>query len=239
MKKLFFSLGIGFLPFAIHANDTFDYFSGFYVGSGLGFNNLEGEHRLVFDPSKVANILLYNFNDSENNSHFLGTVYLGFGHRFNAPIYMAAEGITEFAKPSTSLIIPNVHFTAKQKIAYGGRLKVGYTKTNWLFYGLLGLEKAKINHNVSFLQGGIYNSGMMLLQNISVSNSKTIKQLGAGIDVAINEHWAVQLEYAHNFYSDNNYAINHTLITFNNPKGNYYSSLNGNEGTVGLRYSFG
>ncbi|CEK10439.1 outer membrane protein [Legionella hackeliae] len=239
MKKLCFFIGASFLSMVLHANNSGDYFSGFYLGGGLGLINFDTDQSMVFDPSKVATAYRYNLSASESDNHFLGTVYLGYGYQFNSPLYIAAEAIAEFAKPSFEWSNSNIYWRVKQNNAYGGRLKLGVVHNNWLVYGLGGWEMVRIKRNVSFISGGIYNSGTMLLQNVSSSDSQTIGQLGAGLDIAMNDHWAVQFQYAHNFYDDSNDGINHMLITFNNPKGNYHSDLNSNEGTIGLRYRFG
>lgn len=236
MRKLFFALGLLFYAFALEANEPVDYFGGFYLGGSLGFNLLDGKQQLIFDTTKVDRVTRYNLESFNDSSHFLGAAYFGYGYRFSNPLYIAAEAIAELTSLSSQGGTPDVNFNIKQHNAYGGRIKVGYAQERWLLYGLAGLEQTKIKRSVNFVDGGIYNSFMMLLNNISDSDSTTIRQLGVGMDLAMNAHWAIQLEYAHIFYKDKCYPINHTLITFNNPQGTYYSSLRGNEGLIGLRY---
>lgn len=228
---------VSLLPLTVSATSTIDYFSGAYVGGGLGVNYLSSSQEAVFDPSKVANTARYNFNQSTNSSSILGQLYLGYGYLFSAkPVYVAAEAIADFSQHSITLGSSNIDISLKQNNAYGGRVKLGYAHQAGLVYLLAGAERASISRNVVFRNGGIYNSGTMSLQNLTSTNDTTIKQLGVGINKVLSINWVAQLEYAHNFYSDKDFSINHTLITFNNPKGSYSSSLEGNQVTLGIKY---
>jgi opacity protein-like surface antigen len=238
MKKINLILTASLLPLTVSATSSIDYFSGAYVGGGLGANFLSSSQELVFDPSKVANTARYNFNQSTNNSAILGQLYLGYGYLFSPkPVYVAVEAIADFSHPSFIMGSSNIDINLKQNNAYGGRVKLGYVHQAGLLYILAGVERASISRNVVFRNGGIYNSGTMSLHNLTGNNNGSIiNQLGAGIDIALRANWVVQLEYAHNFYNDKNYTINHTLITFNNPKGAFSSYLEGNQVTLGVKY---
>jgi len=239
MKKVFFTLGLACLPLSGFADASCDFFSGFYVGAGLGFNTLGNKQQLYFDPTKVANVSLYNLNNQYSKTSFIGAGYLGYGYRFNDWGYVALEGIINSGSSTLKKNVVNASFSMKQENAYGGRIKLGYAEEPWLVYGLAGLLHANINRNVDFVNGGIYNTGTMFLQNINAKVNPTIYQLGAGLDYAFTRNWAVRFEYAHNFIDSKTYGVNHTMITYNNPKGTYHSALNGNQLLAGLRYRWG
>lgn len=236
MKKIVFALS--FMPFAVVAGQVQDYFSGFYVGGGVGGVEYHSKQSLNFDPTKVMNTQRYNTSQRENESRFLGSLNLGYGYQFKLPLYLAAEAIAEFFEPSTSWEGSDFNFRRRQDNAFGGRLKLGYVHQHWLLYGLAGLEHGQVKRSVSFVPGGIYNRNMMRLQTLT-ANSTLIKQLGAGMNWALTTHWALQFEYAHNFYQNKESPIDHQLITYNNPKGKANFSLNGNEFLLGARYRFG
>lgn len=240
MKKIIYTLIAGLLPLTASATNPVDCFSGGYVGGGLGANILSASQKLVFDPSKVANTARYNFNQSNNdNTYFLGQLYLGYGYLFSPiPVYVAAEAIGEFSKPSFAISSSSINANMKQNNAYGGRIKLGYAYNAGLFYVLAGLERASMSRNVVFSNRSIYNSGTMFLQNIADNHyGATMKQVGTGINIALGSGWAAQLEYAHNVYDNKTYGINHTIIKYNNPKGIYTSEFNnGNEATLGIKY---
>ncbi len=87
----------------------------------------------------------------------------------------------------------------------------------------------------------LQNNGCTISNNLfRVINLKNQTETQLPFDLPIlKTHWVAQLEYSHNFYNNHAHAnIDHRIITFNNPKGLYSSSLSGNEITVGIKYLF-
>lgn len=236
MKNVLLTLTLGCVPFAISAQTNCDYFGGIYIGGGLGFNALGNKRELTFDPAKVANTAMYYYENAERSTRLQGSGYVGYGRKFYKSGYAAIEAFVESELPEITKTTPNINVSTKQETAYGGRVKLGVIDIPWLVYGLAGLLHSNINQGVTFVNGGIYNSGTMLLQPIQQKESATIMQLGAGIDYSLTKQWAIQLEYAHNFYDKRTHSVNHTFITFNNPKGTYSTLFNGDEMFAGLRY---
>ncbi|MCW8471309.1 outer membrane beta-barrel protein [Fluoribacter gormanii] len=241
MKALLLGLGLGIIPACTLANglaDNSDHFSGFYLGGALGGLRISTDQSLVFNPKKVANVSKYNANLSESSTNPLGQITAGYGRKFHI-FYIAGELIAEITNAEIKRETPNLKWNMKQKSAFGGRVKSGITLEKWLLYGLAGVETVRIGHHVDFIRGGTYNSGTMFLDAINTNKNTTVWQLGLGVDYSLNTHWVAQVEYAHNFYNNHaNSNIDHRIITFNNPKGIYSSSLSGNEITVGVKYLF-
>ncbi|PWY55141.1 hypothetical protein DGG96_13245 [Legionella qingyii] len=241
MKALLLGLGLGIVPACTLANglvNNSDQFSGFYLGGALGGLRISSDQSLEFNRKKVANVSKYNAHLNTSNTRLLGQITAGYGKAFHV-FYIGGELIAEITDAEVKRHTPNLKWNIKQKSAFGGRVKSGIALEKWLLYGLAGIETVRIEHQIDFIRGGTYSSGTMFLDPINTNRNTTVWQLGLGVDYSLNRHWVAQLEYAHNLYRNHTNAnIDHRVITFNNPKGIYSSSLSGNEITVGVKYLF-
>lgn len=238
MNKINLILAACILPLTVSATSPTNYFGGAYVGGGLGASWSTATQQLGFNPGRVANTWIYNLKQSQSNSSLMEQLFLGYGYLFpSKPLYVALEAIADFTQLSQNMSSPALIVNIKQNNAYGGRVKLGYVDRASLLYLLVGLEGTSLKNNISFPNGGLYNSYFMSLQDINgKSNNALITQVGAGFNFAFATNWQAQLEYAHNFYSNKNYDLNHKFITFNNPIGTYTASLEGNQVSFGIKY---
>lgn len=212
--------------------------TGIYAGGNIGFTRFNAENKLTFDGTKVANTSRYNYSNSQDRNKPTGALFLGYGYQFSNAFYLGGEAIAQLGTTSASWYTARgISASIKQHNLYGGRLKAGFWRQNWLLYALAGFQQGRTSRAIQFPAGGIYQSNSMLLQPIDDLQHQVIKQLGAGVNWAFTTQWATQLEYAHSFYRDSRLAINHQTITFNNPKGVYWNQFYADTLWLGLRYT--
>lgn len=233
--KLLLALLFTSIVLRVDAADI-NYFSGLYLGSGIGLNSAQASHGLQFDADKVADVSRYNAHFKSTAQSGFASLMLGYQKSLYDLLWVGLELGLQLA-PSLETRHAELALSYRNRRSFDGRMHLGLRHNKWQLYGLTGLGLSQSKQSLSFPVGGIYQSTMMFLDGSIKTSTLFIKTFGAGLERAVSQHLAIRLEYAHQFLPVHSFgALNHSSITYNNPKGYALSSLSCNQVILGVLY---
>ena len=186
--------------------------SGFYVGADAGLTFTSTHFAL---PGDTGDALLQTHSD---RTTFSGGGLLGFNEQFG-DIVVGVEGDFENGTGTSSVTACTVpdgcwtpahdSFTTLNHLRNDfdarGRVRVGWTDGNMLFYGGAGYSYADTKLS---LVGYCYNAGnpsVPLMFNFARSKNLSGFNLAAGVERALDEHFVVRAEYLYDDFGSQTY----------------------------------
>jgi outer membrane immunogenic protein len=111
------------------------------------------------------------------------------------------------ASPPTTGLFPGITFENRMRWEGSGRITLGRSYGQWLFYGTGGIAFSRVDMDANF-PAVIMNGGVPVAA-FSASDSKTLVggTVGLGTAYMISKNWEIGAEYRYTFYAQSAYNL--------------------------------
>lgn len=201
----------------LHVSNKLDYFSGWFLGAGLGASYLTTDVDTTIQPTRDSTSLpSTTFSNDINDTEIAGDLFAGYGNVFNdnyyfggelsviyAPTNKSAEQTTQVNVGSDESITTQNEMKIKNDFSYTADLKFGYLVTHTtLIYLLAGAEYTKFDctanntwpNDSSFPNGGGSFTIPAQQNNYTFSKSEIAFMPGIGIETFMTDSLALRLQ---------------------------------------------
>jgi len=185
--------------------------NGFYIGGNIGGISARASGTSDFLDTAASNNPQSN---SLSSTNFLGGGQVGYNWQFDPRWVVGLEGDWDWTNTGYSFCrqtdITSAACTdngdgfesigSKAKWLATARARLGFTVSNFLFYGTGGAAWGRVETNLAqncLVDGCGLNSSLPLAVSSTIDHTKAGWAAGLGVEAAIGTHWSVRGEWLH------------------------------------------